>query len=910
MPLEGLRALRELIGLGSLLHDIGKLKTRLEDSQKRGTDKHKYLHEELGKNWMESLLKEFEFEGDLKKQLKEVCKNYKLLEDCEKIEPLEVILSAFYHHEPNRAGNYKFCAQIYQRADTTSASERDKEQRDELPPKEERLHSVFEGIEIFENNPNRDWVYPIKPLEVNENTTSKEVRDLIFPSLLEEKSGTSSEVRKVDKELFEELYGDYGKLLDGFENALEKTLKGVKDISKLTAKVYYLFYKYLWSVPSSTYDREKGTYHYPDISLFDHSRGVSAIATSFVTDYNLKQLREGKEPFLILIEGDISGIQKFLFGVRNIKGVAKRLRARSFFLALLPELIANYILENLDYNPTINTLYASAGKFQLLIGFEEGIEEKLKKFQKEIERILIEEFGGRLGFVLAWEIFPLKDLENYQEVVKRLHTKLANEKRKKFKLNLLRLDELANKRIEKLIREGEEIILCPSCGWEVKAENDGKEFCPWCETFQQVGAFLPKVRYIAFLRDENLEPHERKAFFKLPKLGTVFLLSEENLKLIASAVDKKVFVPELGWIDWGKLKREIKIFKLNATDIENDPNILGFRFICQAVPSLKVEHENLKPLLEEEREKSEQKEEFKENDIIPFTVLEELSLGDKKLGYFKADVDNLGLIFMAGIKNYTFSRIATLSRMLDLFFSLYVDRFLRDLKRELLEKDYKDSEEAKYLPEVESVVYTVFSGGDDLFLIAPWNVAIKTATLIRKEFEEYTCKNPNFGISAGLGLFKGNFPIRLASDITDSLEGRAKSKVSESGKKDKIALFESVLEWNKLSELEEKARHLLEFFENGDISRSLLYRLYIKLKAIKDITKEGSVEREEELYRFIPYFYYQLARNVKNEDLQKELEGVFINPEKEELVNLEGGLVFLAYLLMLTRNLKKTTKEV
>ena len=878
MPFEGLKILRELVGLGALLHDIGKLQTRLEQYQK--------------------YLKEFKFEESLKRQLKEVCKNYKLLGDCEKIDPLKVILSAFYHREPNKAGEYKFFAQIYQKADFISATERDKEQKDNLLPKEKRLHSIFESIEIFESNPKRDWVYPIKPLEVDENTTSKELESLIFPFSLGEQSEVPSEVKKVDGKLLEELYGDYGKLLRGFETSLEKTLNGVSELSKLTAKVYYLFYKYLWSVPSSVSS---------DISLFDHSRGVSAIATSLVTEYNLKRLKEGEEPELILIEGDISGIQKFLFGVKNIKGVAKRLRARSFFLALLPELIANYILENSGYNPTINTLYASAGKFQLLIGYEEGIDKKLKEFQEEIEEVLIKEFGGRLGFVLAWEKFPLKGLENYRQVVKNIHKKLSNEKKRKFKLNLLKLEKIANQKFEKLIEEKKETALCPSCGWEIVEEKEGTEedrFCKWCKTFQKVGSYLPKVRYIAFTREERYLLPEWKAYFKLPKLGTIYLLSEENLNLVNSLYgERRIYIPNVGWVDWGKLKRELKIFKLNATDIEENPNPLGFKFICQAVPSLKGNFENLKPLLEEEREEN---AEWEEGEIIPFTVLEKLSLGDKKLGYFKADVDNLGLIFMAGIRNYTFSRIATLSRMLELFFTLYTDRLLRDLKGELLKGDYKEREEVKYLKEVESVVYTVFSGGDDLFLIAPWNVAVKTATLIRQKFEEYTCRNSTFGMSAGLGFFKGHFPVRLASDITDNLESKAKQKVSENGRKDKIALWDTVLEWKELSELEEKAFKLLKELENGNLSRSLLYRLYIRLKAIKDTTKEDSVKRKEELYRFIPYFYYQLARNVKGGELQKELEEIFINPQSEELVNLESGLVFLAYLLMLSRDLKKT----
>ncbi len=939
MSLEGLKNLRDLIALGSLFHDIGKLKRRLEENpseekqQQQQTqngkdnetekekDNYKYLHEKLGEEFVKDFLKKLKFGEDFVNRLKELCKKYNLLEDCNNLEPLKVILAAFHHHSPKNAGDYEFFAEIYQKADIVSATERDEINTDELQTKEKRLHSIFESVEVFETLPKKEWVYRIEPLEVREETTSQELRKLIFPLLIGEQVGKPSEVRKYDKGLYREIYGEYLELFGKFKDALKKNVEEVGNISNLTEKVYHLFYKYLWSVPSATYSGKKGVYHYPDISLFDHSRGTAAIATSLVTDYNLKQLKEGKETKLILLTGDISGIQRFLFGVRNVKGVARRLRARSFFLALLPQLVANYILEKLGYNPTVNTLYASAGKFEALIGYEEGIEETLRGLQKEIEEILLKEFGGKLGLVLAYEIFPLEGLKKYGEVVKEVHRKLNKEKKKKFKLTLLEAEKLINERVEKLIKQGKDTKLCPSCGWEVIEEE--REFCDWCQTFQEVGGKLPKVRYIAF--GKNYIPYSWEAYFELPELGKIFLLSEDDFKIFQPVSKSgKVFLSDKNVVDLEELNRDLRIFKLNATDIEGNPNILGFKFICQAVPTLKEGAENLSKLWEETLEDREGKPEG--GNIIPFTLLEELAIGDKKLGYFKADVDNLGLIFMSGFEKYTFSRIATLSRMLDLFFSLYVDRFARDLKGELKKEVYQievngkphQFVEKEYLDEVDSPIYTVFSGGDDLFLIAPWNVAVKVATRLREEFRDYTCRNPNFGISAGLGIFKGTFPIRLASDGTEALESKAKNKISKNGKKDKIAVFNTVLDWNKLKEVDEGIFKIwLPKFAERKISRSLLYRLYIKLKPLLTLKEEAEKRRKEdptpwneflkELYRFIPYFYYQLARNVKEEELKRKLEEIFVNlsaGKDEEIVNLEGGIVFLSYLLMLTRNLK------
>ncbi len=62
------------------------------------------------------------------------------------------------------------------------------------------------------------------------------------------------------------------------------------------------------------------------------------------------------------------------------------------------------------------------------------------------------------------------------------------------------------------------------------------------------------------------------------------------------------------------------------------------------------------------------------------------------LGVLKADVDNLGTIFQKGIPNANISRIVSLSRLLNNFFSNYVAK--------LLKNEFQD-------------IYMVFSVGDD-----------------------------------------------------------------------------------------------------------------------------------------------------------------------------------------------------
>jgi CRISPR-associated protein Csm1 len=76
--------------------------------------------------------------------------------------------------------------------------------------------------------------------------------------------------------------------------------------------------------------------------------------------------------------------------------------------------------------------------------------------------------------------------------------------------------------------------------------------------------------------------------------------------------------------------------------------------------------------------------------------------GIEALGALKADVDDLGLLMACGLEEerFTLARLATLSRQMNWFFAVYLPHLLRTDAR------FQD-------------VYTVFAGGDDLFLIGP-----------------------------------------------------------------------------------------------------------------------------------------------------------------------------------------------
>lgn len=152
--------------------------------------------------------------------------------------------------------------------------------------------------------------------------------------------------------------------------------------------------------------------------------------------------------------------------------------------------------------------------------------------------------------------------------------------------------------------------------------------------------------------------------------------------------------------------------------------------------------------------------------------------GSQLIGVLKADIDNLGLVFSEGLNNtLTISRYLTMSRMIDLFFSGWMYRILNE------DVSFKE-------------IYTVYSGGDDLVVVGPWEKTILFAKRLNEEFRRFTCNNKNITISAGLAVVQPKYPISAAIELADqNLEA---SKLSG---KDRITFFDTTVKWPELDGL-------------------------------------------------------------------------------------------------------------
>ena len=301
-----------------------------------------------------------------------------------------------YHHNHTKS-NYPDLCSILKKADHHSASERE-DIDDTQEVNKSPLISLFSKI-VLEGNDKVDEQYiPLNKLSLDDGSFNN-----LKPTAKKDTMGGWN------------LVPEYNRLWNEFNSEFE-LIQNKTDFNTLLA----LLKKYASTMPSAAYKSKS------DISLYDHSKTTAALAVSrylFNRDGDVKLTQNNDLNCYLAIEGDISGIQKFIFKISSPQeaqsGMSKRLRGRSLYLTLLCDAIATFLYnldrrdESIEYLDKISddadsvTINAKACMFMKLEKFPKALETLNKSLKKDKTNII----------TLISKSECLMELKKYEEVL-------------------------------------------------------------------------------------------------------------------------------------------------------------------------------------------------------------------------------------------------------------------------------------------------------------------------------------------------------------------------------------------------------------------------------------------------------------------------------------------------------------
>ncbi|WP_462255810.1 type III-A CRISPR-associated protein Cas10/Csm1 [Megamonas funiformis] len=629
-----------------------------------------------------------------------------------------------------------------------------------------------------------------------------------------------------------------------------------KDISQISINQLLQIIEEGFSyVPSSTNRAEVC-----DISLYVHSKITSAVASCMKLYFDEQQIQDYKkycfnsgskifrnEKIYLLVSGDISGIQDFIYTIPS-KGALKTLRGRSLYIDLLLEEFIDEYLEQIGLSRA-NVLYSGGGHFYILAPNIEDTKKAIDKLQAKMNRWLMENIGINLYLAIGIAECSANNLMK-SEAQGNLFA-IVNKKLKDDKIIRYSKDENFLEHIFNVEKE----------------ENTAKKECNICHNLVD--------KLWKYNSDEEIACEFCLNLYKLGQdiltQDLVFVISEEKIdggiKIFGKDKDLYMYAVNIEDIDMFKGKI-LRIYSKNNL-LEND---LAIRLY---LADYSAKNENDEVMTFDDLAKSSCK----------------IDKGIKRLGVLRLDVDDLGIAFSSGfvsdkdkiednLRYATLSRYADLSKDISMFFKVAINKICAgDLTGcvDFEEKAFNIFDIAKAQKRKVNIIY---AGGDDLFLVGAWDEVLEVAIDINRAFKQFT--NGKLTLSAGMAMFSPTYPISKMAEIAGLLVQMSKNRKD----KNSIALFgmETNLKANgqleckhiytwadfEMKVCKEKMNYLLarlsfdgDKFNKLSVGKSLIYRL-MDLIQLADEDKLN-----------IARFAYVLARMQPKQDKDEQKRKVY-----------------------------------
>ncbi|MCF8025659.1 MAG: type III-A CRISPR-associated protein Cas10/Csm1 [Desulfobacteraceae bacterium] len=593
----------------------------------------------------------------------------------------------------------------------------------------------------------------------------------------------------------------------------------------------------------------------PDVSLFDHMKTTAALAAALYVYHRdtgtleAKAVRaEDPEKFL-LVTGEFHGIQSFIFtgfgDTRRFR--SKLLRGRSFYVSAVMEMAAHMLCTEIGI-PVTSVILNAGGKFTILAPNTSQAGQAVEQTAQKIEQWFAGHTFGEAGISISSVAAAPADFKSggYQDLHDRMNRAVLAKK-----YNRIDLDAYGGV-IENYF-DGVKEELCPFCGKRpVHASavlREGYKACTLCRDHVFLGENLVRKDVLAVL-DANTDSHAGAKKLMEPLFGRyqfVFpegLLNGHEADAMESKAEKKELLRywAMALPSGGPPAQQATLKFFNgyvpaySEEDLSDPRI-------HAVPG-----EDEVDLHRQARENAPKM--FNHIAALAKQVdSDEKLAGVEALGVVKADVDNLGLLMSCGLREnlYSISRIATLSRQMNNFFAVFLPHFLGK------HPAYKN-------------IYTVFAGGDDLFLIGPWNHIMDFAPELAETFSAYVCKNSNVTLSAGISFHKPHTPVNAMAEAAESALERSKADG-----RNRLTVFGETVVWDEAFDLYGIRDVFERWLEQEYVSPTMLYRLnrFVEMadREKKLTSDDGGIDMQEmECTRWRALLAYAAERNVLKTD--------------------------------------------
>ena len=605
----------------------------------------------------------------------------------------------------------------------------------------------------------------------------------------------------------DDLVVHYKKLWENFlDDWQNRRAHGVKaNLAFLDA----LFERYLWCVPASTVDK------IPDNSLYGHSQSVAALSAclyKFHNEYNsldVGNIIDSSQQKFLLVAADLSGIQNFIFSIAHAGGgkVAKRLRARSFMLSRITQVLAYQIIETLGL-PFFNVILNAGGKFHLLLPNTNETQDCLNKQEELCQQWLHDKFQGLLSINIA-----AVNMSGDDFMGKKVGEKFSD-----------LAEALAVKKLKPLQK-----ILINSGGW-----NENNFIIP--DAIIQNENFSGQYDIEPFYDEEKLGRELTKA-----KCLGIFKGKHGDYPIL----DCSISVVKEG-SEFGKDLDCVVSFKRGKEDSRIDSTVpVYYEYHTSHIPIFDSENPKMLNDLKDEN--------LEHGQILAFDQIAKTSAGRKSVAYLKADVDNLGLLFRNGLEwndiGWTLSKMATFSRSLEFFFAGRVEN--------ILNSDFK-------------TIYTVFCGGDDVFLVGPWDAIHSFSRRLQEEWKRFTGDNQYLTLSAGITMERPLTPVWMAAtDAEDALETAKRKQATKSDTpKDQLCSFGHLIKWEESNFVFDQIDKVSEWINQKDISTSMLRNFIYFSELARRYREKEYIEG----LRYLPLLSYTISRNVKSDEIKMWVE--------------------------------------